>query len=281
VVDAKTEKFTNALKATYVVGSSAPGTMTMTSKYAFANMADAKDFQAKMGGEIMTFEQAKESALKSMKKDVAMTDMKRSKMMYPKGEKIFKTACDKSIDPFKYNLINEMKADIKNGGKCGQLKEKELQAVALYLWDIVRKESKSDKFITVAEGEKCPVCGMFVHKYPKWAAKIDYTKSGAESHAVFDGVKDMMKFYFDPAKWGDYKGIEMKDIAVTDYYSNLALNAKEAFYVIGADVYGPMGKELIPFSTEELAKTFMQDHSGEKIVTFSEITEEMVYNLDK
>ena len=38
---------------------------------------------------------------------------------------------------------------------------------------------------------KCPVCGMFVNKYPKWTAVIE-TSDGTNYY--FDGVKDMMKF---------------------------------------------------------------------------------------
>lgn len=281
VVDAKTELLTDARSAFYVVGSKAPGTMTNTSKYAFASEQDAKDFQAAMGGEIMSYDAASKSALASMEQDIAMTNMKRAKMMYPKGKKIFEEACDKTIDPFSFNLINEMKAEIKMKKKCGELEEPELQAVTLYLWDVLRKETKSEAFITVAEGEKCPVCGMFVYKYPKWAAKINYTKNGAEDHFVFDGVKDMMKFYFNPARWGDYKEIAVSNILVTDYYSNRALDGKKAFYVIGSEVYGPMGKELIPFADRKYAETFMADHAGKKILTFGEITEKMVNGLDE
>jgi len=281
VVDAKTEKLIDARKAFYVVDSDAPGTMTSISKYAFGDENDAKEFQAKMGGEIMIFDSAQKSAIASMDKDVAMTNMKRQKMMYPKGKMVFNSACDKTIDPFSYNLINELKADIKMNNRCGELKEPELQAVALYLWDVARKELKSEQFITVKEGDKCPVCGMFVHKYPKWASKIVFTKNSEKSYLVFDGVKDQLKFVYNPAKWGDYKDIKITEILVTDYYTNKAVDGKNAFYVIGSDVYGPMGKELIPFSTKKYAETFMADHNGQKILKYDEITSAMVYKLDE
>ncbi len=58
VVDVKTLKFINANKASYVVGSSKKGTMTRTSKYAFKNLDDAKEFIHKYGGEIVSFENA-------------------------------------------------------------------------------------------------------------------------------------------------------------------------------------------------------------------------------
>ena len=43
-------------------------------------------------------------------------------------------------------------------------------------------------------GDKCPVCGMFVAKYPDWVAKVRFADGQT---AFFDGVKDLCKFYFD------------------------------------------------------------------------------------
>jgi copper chaperone NosL len=50
--------------------------------------------------------------------------------------------------------------------------------------------------------------------------------------------------------------------------------------VIGSDVFGPMGRELIPFKTEADAKGFMQDHQGKFMLRFKEVTVEVVKNLD-
>ena len=48
------------------------------------------------------------------------------------------------------------------------------------------------------QADKCPVCGMFVAKYPDFVDQIVF-KDG--THAFFDGVKDMMKYYFDLPKY--------------------------------------------------------------------------------
>ena len=68
VVDAKSLKWIDAKKAYYVVGSKVKGTMSRTSKYAFANISDAKEFQHLKGGKIMTFAQALAVAKKDFKK---------------------------------------------------------------------------------------------------------------------------------------------------------------------------------------------------------------------
>ena len=58
---------------------------------------------------------------------------------------------------------------------------------------------------------------MFVAKYPDFVARIVF-KDG--SQAFFDGVKDMMKYYFNPAKYNPGKqAAEIAAIAVTDYYT--------------------------------------------------------------
>ena len=126
--------------------------------------------------------------------------------------------------------------------------------------------------------DKCPVCGMFVAKYPDFAAEIIF-KDG--SVAMFDGVKDMFKYYFNLAKYDKSKKIaDIDSIYVTDYYDLKWIDGYKAFYVEGSDVYGPMGRELIPFEKKEGAEQFMIDHIGKSLLKFDEITSDLVKSLD-
>ena len=270
VVDAKTEKLINARKAVYLIGSKAEGTMTKISKIAFASEKDAKEFQKELGGNLGTFADAFKLAKNSLKSDSAMSAAKKEKMMYPMGEKVYKTKCA-PVNSENFEQINALKAYIQDNGICGKINESQLQAVALYLWEVASNNG-INAYISVPEDARCPVCAMFVAKYPKWAAQMDFTQNGAKHTVYFDGVKDMMKFYFKPAKWGKYYDIKPVQMLVSDYYSRKVVNAKDAFYVTGSDVLGPMGEELIPFFSEENAKTFMKDHNGRKLLRFDEIT---------
>jgi len=126
--------------------------------------------------------------------------------------------------------------------------------------------------------DKCPVCGMFVYKYPDWQAEIIFKD---EFVVFFDGAKDLFKYYFDIKKYTP--GKSRKDIAaiyVKEYYDMKMVDAKEAFFVTGSDVLGPMGHELIPFANEEDAKTFRNDHKGKRILRFEEITPGVIAQLD-
>ena len=278
VVDAKTEKLINAASAFYVLGSDVKGTMSHVSKLAFASKEDALEFIKENKGTIVDFDTVLKEAKESLKSDTAMTDEKKSKKVYPMGKKIFQEMCKSDIDANKYVEIHELKASLVEDKLCKPLKEQQLQAVALYLWEVKKVGDNKAVLgkIEVQKDEKCPVCGMFVYKYPKWVAQIYYETKGAEHHHSFDGVKDMIKFYFNPQSWGNYKTSTHENISkilVTDYYSQKAIDAREAFFVIGSDVYGPMGSELIPFLNESDAKTFSQDHKGKKIVQFKNVTQ--------
>jgi copper chaperone NosL len=130
----------------------------------------------------------------------------------------------------------------------------------------------------VNKESRCPVCGMFVAKYPQWMTQVNMSDGSAE---VFDGVKDMMAYYFSPQQFGAAKGITADGVFVRAYYSQEWIDAKKAMFVIGSDVYGPMGHELIPFASQAGAESFFKDHHGSKIYSFSEITPEIVEALRK
>ena len=126
--------------------------------------------------------------------------------------------------------------------------------------------------------DKCPVCGMFVAKYPDWTGVITFEGGGRE---YFDGAKDLFKYLFGLEKYNPRKTQgDIRHIHVTDYYDMKFIDATTAFFVIGGDVYGPMGRELIPLASRPDAETFMKDHNGIKILKFNEINPEIIHRLD-
>ena len=82
----------------------------------------------------------------------------------------------------------------------------------------------------------------------------------------------MMKYYFKNGKKFD-------KLFVSDYYKLRKIPAKEAFFVVGSDVFGPMGEEFVPFESEDGALNFAKDHGGKKLLKFDEIEESMLKEL--
>jgi len=133
--------------------------------------------------------------------------------------------------------------------------------------------SASDKNpVELRKSDKCPVCGMFVEKYRNWLAEVIFTDG---TYAVFDGPKDMFRYYRDVKKHNPSKNAsDISNMYVTEYYSTKIMDARKVFFVYGSDVYGPMGAELVPLANETAAKEFLKDHKGSRILKFSEVTGE-------
>ncbi|WP_324172860.1 nitrous oxide reductase accessory protein NosL [Sulfurimonas sp.] len=196
----------------------------------------------------------------------------KEKKIYPMGKKIFHKKCDSKMDLQKYESIEELAHDIKDKKLCKPLKQKQFDALCLYLFEVKRLEDTNEvsKKIIISKDDKCPICGMYVYKYPKWISQIYYN----EKYFSFDGVKDMMKYYFEYRE-----GIT--EMLVRDYYSLKVLDARDAYFVVGSDVYGPMGNEFISFEKENEAKAFSIDHKGMNVMKFEDINIEEVNKIDE
>lgn len=201
-----------------------------------------------------------------------------------KGEKIALKLCDeeklhaiKKHSNITSKKLPEILQQIETIKPCIALNERNKEALAYFLMAGDHSESHVNikGKIQVPKESKCPVCGMFVAKYPKWVTRIEVD---AKKY-YFDGVKDMMKFYIFDVDF-PYDRNKIAHIEVTDFYTLKAIDAYQAFYVTGSDVYGPMGNELIPFLSKEAAQNFMNDHRGEKIISFDAITPKLVMALD-
>ena len=129
-----------------------------------------------------------------------------------------------------------------------------------------------------AKKDKCPVCGMFVYKYPDWVGEITFQDG---SRFFFDGAKDLFKYYFNLEKYNPgQKKADIQAIFVTEYYDMRIIDAEKAFYVVGSDIYGPMGHELIPFETMDAAEEFKRDHRGRRILKFEQVKPSVIKKLD-
>lgn len=153
-----------------------------------------------------------------------------------------------------------------------------IQVVAiLFLTAALAGEKPSVGPYTVGKKDLCPVCGMFVHKYPNWVGQIVFND---KAYASFDGPKDMFKYYFDLKKYNPKKKInDIGGIWVTDYYTIRLIDGKTAFYVVGSDLLGPMGRELIPHISAKAAENFMKDHGGNKVLKFDEVDIDLIESL--
>ena len=114
--------------------------------------------------------------------------------------------------------------------------------------------------------------------YPDWRPPFALRDG---SHVYFDGAKDMFKYLHDLKKYDHTRKPEdIQAVLVMDYYRLTWIDARSAWYVLGSDVYGPMGRELIPLEKEADAQEFLRDHKGVRIIRFSDVAMEVIKTLD-
>lgn len=125
--------------------------------------------------------------------------------------------------------------------------------------------------------DRCPVCGMFVARFPGWVAAVRFRDG---THSFFDGPKDLFRFWLDPGRYD--RGRSAGDLAaayVTEYYTARLVGADGVRFVAGSDVLGPMGRELVPVSGDEEVATFLRDHRGQRAYRFEEVTASVLSGL--
>ena len=194
----------------------------------------------------------------------------KQKYLYPLGKRIFQEQCTqishKNFDSFEalYSYIQR---------SCNLDEKRYVDALAWYLWDKkhIGSSSKEELAFHYTKEDKCPVCGMFVYKYPNLVAMAD---NGKKKELYFDGVKDMLKYYFA------HKKDELK-LYAQDYYSKKIIELHDAWLVLGSDVYGPMGEEIIPFASKKEAQSFLLDHHGKRIVKLHQLDKTSIEALDE
>lgn len=130
VVDNTTLKFIDVIRSWYVMGSNKPGTMSMTSKYAFGNRSDAEKFAKEFGGQILTYYAVMDAVQETLAKETEMIRHKQA-MIAQDGEMMYTDMCT----PFDatFNSIAEAKTYLMTQKPCGALTGKQLQAIGIYL----------------------------------------------------------------------------------------------------------------------------------------------------
>lgn len=155
---------------------------------------------------------------------------------------------------------------------------KRLSAMLFAIW--AASAAAQEGVVIPKPGTKdlCPVCGMLVSKYPNWTATALYRDGHAH---YFDGAKDLFKYLQELSKYAPgHRKEDLAGLYVTEFYGLARIDARSAFYVIGSDVPGPMGHELVPLETRADAEEFLKDHKGKRILTFGQVTADIIDKVD-
>ncbi len=130
---------------------------------------------------------------------------------------------------------------------------------------------------------KCPFCRMPIGGKDAQGVTVTYkdgrmvTFAGVAAAVFkdgrvvgFEGARCLFIYNSVPQKY-DADVRDIKYQFVTDFVSKKFIDLAKAFLVLGSNVKGPMGYELIAFSTKEEAAKFASENDGKWIVQLHEV----------
>lgn len=146
---------------------------------------------------------------------------------------------------------------------------------ALLVFPVLAEETPVAQ--TVARETRCPVCGMYPARYPKWMAQLAFSDRTTQA---FDSPLELFRFLNDVAKYDRrHKRSDVAAVFLTDYARGGWIEGKRAFLVAGSTARGPMNNADLPaFGSKDAAEQFAKANGG-KALAFEQITPEILQSL--
>ena len=73
-----------------------------------------------------------------------------------------------------------------------------------------------------------------------------------------------------------HRRLEAREVDIGGPVLDTDLVQSSVSFVLGTNVLGPMGRELVPVSTTDAALTLLEDHGGQRILTFDQVTVDLL-----
>lgn len=134
----------------------------------------------------------------------------------------------------------------------------------------------------IPKDARCPVCGMYPARMPRWAAQVLYRDGHAH---FFDSPVDLMQFLGAvPHHSPGYTADDLLSSWVTDAARTTAgkhhwVPLQQAWFVHGSDALGPMRRGDLPaFATQAQAEAFSQKRGG-RALAFTDIGPDIIRSL--
>lgn len=109
---------------------------------------------------------------------------------------------------------------------------------------------------------RCMHCGMKIDMSSSWRTEL-VTKDGTA--LAFDTPRCALE------EWKGSGKAAGKVLMVQEYYDRTWRDASTVRFLVGGDVSGPMGPDLVPVEPKNATK-FIQDHGADRAFTLEEVT---------
>ena len=118
------------------------------------------------------------------------------------------------------------------------------------------------------KAERCKHCGMKIDPTSAW--RTDLVGDDGKLTA-FDTPRCALTSWRSGAT-------PARSIRVQEYYDRQPRDGNDVRFVIGGDVLGPMGPDLVPVDPPRVSK-FIQDHAADRALRLDEVTTQVLAGI--
>lgn len=170
-----------------------------------------------------------------------------------------------------------MKCNATNGAPAGRRPGRPARAVLVATALLIASCTQQQGAVgpqEITAGTACSLDGMLLADYPGPKAQIHYDQGEPD---FFCDTMEMFAIYLRPEQKKRVLALFTQDMGKAEWARPRGhwIDAKAAFYVIGASLRGSMGPTLASFADIEDANAFAARHGG-KVLRFDQVTMDMV-----
>lgn len=158
----------------------------------------------------------------------------------------------------------------EKGGKAGSFGDAlamATQELPTAKTTIQTNRKNKGKIVDPVDQDRCLVCNMIPAKYPDFNAQLIMAD---KKRYHFCSTQCLFEFMQAPRKHGATTD-EVGDVWLHDRGSGRYIFGRNAYYVVGSKIHGPMGPEAIAFDLKSEAAEFAKANSGQ-VVKFEKVT---------
>jgi nitrous oxide reductase accessory protein NosL len=118
----------------------------------------------------------------------------------------------------------------------------------------------------ISDQDRCPVCAMPVAKHERFSAAIAVS-GGSAFYFCTPGC--MLRAWLRPERYLNRPREQLLKPVARDYFTGDFIDGRNALWVAGSDVVGPMGPALVALKSEADLPVFRKRHGAVRVFRLS------------
>jgi copper chaperone NosL len=140
--------------------------------------------------------------------------------------------------------------------------------------DKAKQQRVIHQAVAMESGDECHLCGMLITRFDGPKGEV-FRKELGDKVFKFCSTRDMFSYYLDPENKRNVAQMLVHDMSKMPWGSDSIedkyfIDAKTAWYVVGSEKIGAMGKTLASFSQNKDAIAFAKEFGGQ-VISFKDI----------